>query len=107
MKITLPFDLIPYLDGTGIAGSFGLKNQYPENHTIIELRKREAGDLLRLLRALEEELALRQLRLQRQSSKAPLIAQRRIGADSRLKGVRRAVEVISAEIGSLGESPLP
>lgn len=100
MKIALPFDLLRHLDGTSIADSYGLKNHSPENHTIIELSSRDAHDLLKLLKALEEELRSRCARYQKHS-RSPIAGQRRQGIEERLRTVLRATELISAQLSLL------
>jgi len=88
------------LDGTSIAESYGLKNQLPEKHTVIELGPRDAHDLLKLLKALEEELHSRCLRFRGQS-RSPIPAQRRHGIEQRLCAVRRAAELIGSKLPPL------
>ena len=100
MKITLPFDLLRVLDNTSIAQSYGLKNRSPENHTVIELSLRDVHDLLKLLKALEEELHSRCVRFQKHS-RSPIGGQRRQGNEERLRAVRRATELIGAKLPPL------
>lgn len=94
MKIHLPFNFLPHLEGTAIAASFGLKNRPPEHHTVIELTRRDTQDLLQLLTALETELHGRCLKWQKQASKAPVVAARRSGVEQDRQMVRRAIELI-------------
>ena len=98
MKILLPFNLLPDLEDTGIASCFGLKNRYPENHTLIELSLRDAHDLLTVLRALEAELHARCQRWQKQASKSPISVGRRTGIERRLQVVRCAVELMNGKL---------
>jgi len=99
MKIVLPFNLLPHLDDTGIAACFGLKNQPSDGHTVIELSSHEAHDLLKLLRALENELHSRQKRLQRTASRSPLGMQKSPGIENRLSAIRHAGDAISGKLG--------
>lgn len=96
MTILLPFDLLPHLEGTGIAACFGLKNR-PNRHTVVELSLRETQDLLTLLKALEADLDIRCQKWRKQNSKSPITASRRSGVEQNLQIVRRAVELIGAE----------
>lgn len=100
MKIILPFDLLRHLEGTSIADSYGLKNHPPKNHTTIDLSSRDAHDLLKLLKALEEELHSRCTRYQKHS-RSPIAGQRRQGVVERLRTVRCATELISATFSPL------
>lgn len=94
MKLQLPFNLLPHLEGTSIADCFGLKNQCPSDHTVVELKLREAHDLLALLRALEADLHARCLKWQRLASKSPLGFTKRPRVELSRQAVRRAVEQI-------------
>lgn len=98
LKLLLPFDLLAQLDGTGIAACFGLKNRHPENHTVVELTTQEARDLLALLKALETELDMRWQTWRKQASKCPIPVSRQSELEQRLQVVRRAAEMIGAEI---------
>jgi hypothetical protein len=98
MRITLPFNLLTHLEGTGIAASFGLKNHYPENHTVAELSLSEAQDLLKFLDALAEELQARMQRMQKQATRSPLGVRRRLEVETRLAAIRRAAEIIGAKL---------
>lgn len=98
MKIQLPFNLLPHLDGTAIASCYGLKNRASDNHTVVELSPRDARDLLTLLKALETELHGRCQKWQKQASKAPVGFSRRTGVEQNRQAVRRAVELIEAAL---------
>lgn len=97
-KIQLPFNLLPHLDGTAIAACYGLKNRASDSHTVIELGARDTHDLLTLLKALEAELHGRCQKWQRQMSKSPIGFSRRAGVELHRQAVRRAVELIEAEL---------
>ncbi|HEY8995600.1 MAG TPA: hypothetical protein VIM71_13105 [Lacunisphaera sp.] len=98
MKIQLPFNLLPHLEGTSIASSFGLKNRLPEDHTVIELKARDTHDLLALLHALESDLHSRCLKWQKQASKSPVAFSRRTGVEQHRQVVRRTVELIESAL---------
>lgn len=98
MKIQLPFNLLPHLDGTAIASCYGLKNRASDNHTIVELSPRDARDLLTLLKALETELHVRCQKWQKQASRSPMGFSRRSGVEKNYQAVRRAVELIDAAL---------
>jgi hypothetical protein len=97
MKLSLPFDLLPHLEGTSIASCFGLKNRPPGNHTVVELKAREAQDLLALLKALEADLEIR-CQKWRKHSKSPIPASRRSGIEQSRQIVRRTVELIEGAL---------
>lgn len=98
MKIQLPFNLLPHLEGTSIAACFGLKNHRPEEHTLVELKARDAQDLLELLRALESDLQARCLKWQKQASKSPLGITKRPRVELSRQAVHRAVELIESTL---------
>ncbi len=98
MKIQLPFNLLPHLEGTSIAACFGLKNHRPEEHTLVELKLRDAHDLLALLRALEADLHSRCQKWQRLASKSPLGLTKRPRVEQSRQTVRRAVEMIEISL---------
>lgn len=93
MKVSLPFDLLPHLEGTSIASCFGLKNRPPGNHTVVELKVRDVEDLLALLKALEADLDIR-CQKWRKHSKSPIPTSRRSGIEQSRQVVRRTVQLI-------------
>lgn len=98
MKIQLPFNLLPHLEGTAITSCYGLKNRTSDSHTVIELGARDVHDLLTLLKALETELHDRCQKWQKQASKSPMGLSRRSGVELNRQAVRRAVELIEAAL---------
>jgi hypothetical protein len=94
----LPFNLLPALEGTGIAASFGLKSGPADNQTAVDLAARDAEDLVRLLRALKGELETRAERLRKRDTQSPLGNCRRAHTDERLAQVNRAVELLAAHL---------
>src|SRR4051812_32064171 len=72
IKVQVPFDLLAHLDGTGIGASFGLREQGAKRHTLIELGRDDAEDLLTLLKALVTELRLRAEKWRKHASKSPI-----------------------------------
>jgi hypothetical protein len=70
VKISLPFNIVPALEGTGIADSFKLKTK--DGKTLIELGAREEEYFLAVLAALEGELRYRMAHRTAQSSRSPL-----------------------------------
>lgn len=104
MKIQLPFNLLPHLEGTSIAACFGLKNHRPEGHTLVELKLRDAHDLLELLKALEADLHARCLKWQKQASKSPLGITKRPRVELSRQAVHRAVELIESTLQALGKT---
>jgi len=99
-KIQLPFNLLPHLEGTSIALCYGLHNRPSDDHTIVELNTREAHDLLTLLKALEHDLHIRCQKWQKQRSKAPVGFVRRERVEQSRQAVRRAVELLAAELSA-------
>lgn len=104
MKIQLPFDLLPHLEGTSIAAGFGLKNHRPEEHTLVELKLRDAHDLLALLKALEADLHSRCLKWQKLASKSPLGLTKRPHVEQSRQAVHRAVELIETALLASGKA---
>jgi hypothetical protein len=104
MKIQLPFNLLPHLEGTSIAACFGLKNHRPTDHTVVELKPREAHDLLVLLGALEADLHARCLKWQRLASKSPLGFTKRPRVELSRQAVHRAVEQIEEALRAAGKA---
>jgi hypothetical protein len=104
MKIPLPFNLLPHLEGTSIASCFRLRNQEPENHTVIELPTGDMHDFLVLLKALESELQARCLKWQKQASKSPVGLQRRAAVEKDRQAVHRAIGLIEAALADGGRT---
>ncbi len=104
MKIQLPFNLLPHLEGTSIAACFGLKNHRPEEHTLIELTPRDAHDLMELLRALEADLHARCLKWQKLASKSPIGFTKRPRVELSRQAVHRTVELIEASLQASGKA---
>jgi len=77
MKVSLPFNLLPVFDGTGIADCFRLKNRQPENQTLVELDPTEVEYFLAVVGGLEQEFRLRHSRSLARGSLAPVSARRR------------------------------
>ena len=75
MKISLPFNLIPTLEGTGIADSFKLKAK--DGKTLVDLDPGEEEYFLAVLKELEAELKYRMSHKTAQFSRSPLPAARR------------------------------
>lgn len=100
MKIQLPFNLLPHLEGTSIAYCFDLRNRAPENHTVIALTGRDAHYLLELLKALEADLHARCLKWQKLASRSPIGFSRRNEVEQSRQAVRRAAELIEAAISA-------
>jgi hypothetical protein len=76
VKITLPFDLRPVFDGTGIADCYNLKAK--DGKTIVELASREdEQDFLAVLKELERELRYRLTHSNAHVSRSPLSPKRR------------------------------
>lgn len=98
MKLILPFDLIPHLEGSGIAASFGLKSSGSENHTVVDLKPADRRDLLFLLKSLESDLNIRCQKMQKHASRSPLPVRRRSGLEHSREVVRRSVELIEASL---------
>src|SRR6218665_1622957 len=98
MKLSLPFDLLPHLEGTSIAACFGLKNRLPSKHTVVELKVREAQDLLELLKALEADLDIRCKKGRKHASRSPIPPARRSGIEQSRQVVRQSVELIEAAL---------
>jgi hypothetical protein len=94
MKLSLPFDLLPHLEGTSITACFGLKNRPPENHTVVELKAKDLRDLLALLQALAADLDSRCQKWRKHHSRSPIPASRRSGLEQSRQIVRRTVELI-------------
>ncbi|MDQ5980805.1 MAG: hypothetical protein QG602_3783 [Verrucomicrobiota bacterium] len=104
MKIQLPFDLLPHLEGTSIATCFGLKNQRPTDHTVVDLKTREVHDLLVLLRALEADLHARCQKWQRLASKSPLGFTKRPRVELNRQAVHRAAQQIEDALQAAGKA---
>lgn len=104
MKIQLPFNLLPHLEGTSIAACFGLKNHRPDEHTLVELKPRDAHDLLALLKALEADLHARCLNWQKLASKSPIGLTKRPRVEQSRQTVHRAVEMIETSLQASGKS---
>jgi len=98
MKISLPFDLLPHLEGTSIASCFGLKNRPPSKHTVVDLKVREAEDFLELLKALEADLEVRCQKWRKHASRSPISPARRSGVEQSRQVVRQTVELIEAAL---------
>lgn len=75
MKISLPFNIIPVLEGTGIADCFKLKAR--EGKTLVDLGTGEEEEFLAVLKELEAELKYRVSHKTAQFSRSPLPAARR------------------------------
>jgi hypothetical protein len=104
VTVRLPFDLLSHLEGTGIAAGFGLRSCGVKRHTVVELGRSDAEDLLILLKALADELRLRCEHWRRQASRSPIPIKRHTATEQRLQGIDAAVRMISA---ALVESPHP
>ncbi|MBI5426459.1 MAG: hypothetical protein HZA32_20475 [Opitutae bacterium] len=102
MIVRLPFDLLSHLEGTGIATGFGLRSCSVKQHTVVELGRSEAEDLLILLQALADELRLRCEQWRKHASKSPIPIKRRTATEQRMQGIDAAVRLISV---ALVESP--
>lgn len=98
IKVQLPFDLLPHLDGTGIAASFGLREHGAKRHTAIELGWGDAEDLLTVLKALASELRLRAEKWRRHTSKSPLSFHRRTATEQKLQVINSAADLIHAAL---------
>jgi hypothetical protein len=77
VKVSLPFNLLPVFEGTGIADCFRLKNRQPENHTLVELAPQEVEYFLAVLGGLEQEMRYRYSRSMARGSHAPVSSKRR------------------------------
>lgn len=75
MKISLPFNIIPVLEGTGIADSFKLKAK--DGKTLVDLGVGEEEYFLAVLKELEAELKYRMSHKSAQFSRSPLPTARR------------------------------
>ena len=75
MKLSLPFNILPVFEGTGIAACFKLKTK--DGKTVVELGAREEEYFLAVLQELEEELKYRIAHRTAQSSRSPLSPLRR------------------------------
>lgn len=100
--VRLPFDLLTHLEGTGIAAGFDLRSCHVKRHTVVELGRSEAEDLLILLQALADELRLRCEHWRRQASRSPVPIKRHTATEQKLQGIDAAVRLINA---ALAESP--
>jgi len=98
IKLQVPFDLLAHLDGTGIAASFGLREQGAKRHTVIELERSDAEDLLILLKALVVELRLRSEKWRRHASRSPISVPRRTATEQKLQAVDSAAALIHAAL---------
>ena len=70
MKLSLPFNILPVFEGTGIAECFKLKAR--NGKTLVELGAREEEYFLAVLKELEGELKYRMAHRSAQSSRSPL-----------------------------------
>ena len=70
VKITLPFNILPVFEGTGIAAFFKLKTK--EGKTLVELEAHDQEYFLAVLKELERELKYRMTHRTAQSSRSPL-----------------------------------
>jgi len=102
--VQLPFDLLTHLEGTEIAVCFGLQSCGVRRHTVVELGRSDAEDLLTLLKALAGELRLRCEKWRRQASRSPTPVHRRTATEQSLQAINSAVGLINA---ALVESKLP
>ena len=75
MKLSLPFNIIPVLEGTGIADSFKLKTK--DGKTLVDLGPGEDEYFLAVLKELEAELKYRLSHRTAQFSRSPLPTSRR------------------------------
>ena len=98
IKVQVPFDLLAHLDGTGIAASFGLREHGAKRHTLVELERDDAEDLLTLLKALVSELRLRAEKWRRHASTSPISYLRRTATEQRLQAIDSAAELIQAAL---------
>ena len=98
IKVQVPFDLLAHLDGTGIAASFGLREHGAKRHTVIELERGDAEDLLILLKALVVELRLRAEKWRRHASKSPMSSPRRTATEQKLQAIDSAADLIEAAL---------
>lgn len=97
----LPFDLLAHLEGTGIAAGFDLRSCTVKRHTVVELGRSDAEDLLTLLKALADELRLRCEQWRKHASRSPIPIKRRTATEQRLQGIDAAVRLISAALVEL------
>jgi hypothetical protein len=98
IKVQLAFDLLAHLDGTGIAASFGLREYGAKRHTLVELGRDDAEDLITLLKALVTELRLRAEKWRRHASKSPISYLRRTATEQRLQAIDSAADLIQAAL---------
>lgn len=94
----LPFDLLTPLEGTGIAAGFGLRSCGVRRHTVVELGRSEAEDLLILLKALADELRLRCEQWRKHASRSPIPVKRRTATEQRLQAIDAAARLINAAL---------
>lgn len=89
---------MPHLEGTGIAAGFGLRSCSVKRHTVVELGRSDAEDLLILLKALADELRLRCEHWRRQASRSPIPIRRHTATEQRLHAIDSAARLTKAAL---------
>lgn len=92
--VRLPFDLLSHLEGTGIAAGFDLRFCTVRRHTVVELGRSDAEDLLVLLKALADELRLRCEQWRKHASRSPIPIKRRTATEQKLQAIDSAARLI-------------
>lgn len=98
VTVLLPFDLLNHLEGTGIAAGFDLRSCPVRRHTVVELGRSDAEDLLTVLEALANELRLRCEQWRRQASRSPIPVKRRTATEQKLQAIDSAARLIKAAL---------
>lgn len=96
--VRLPFDLLTHLEGTGIAAGFDLRSCSVKRHTVVELGRSDAEDLLVLLKALADELRSRCEHWRKHASRSPIPIKRRTATEQKLQAIDSAVCLIKAAL---------